>query len=348
MPERVGKDNKWFLEERFMQNDELRRRMIGCWLGKAVGGTLGQPYEGKVQTHDAGPLALSYYDPVPKEMEPNDDLDLQVVHAVKLREQADRGELRIDCRDMAGIWDHIGMSPGEYGICKRNLALGLRPPATGRYDNPMRIGMGAAIRSELWACLAWGDPDRAVRMAEHDACMDHHGPGLDAARVLAAMQAMAFVEHDLHALLDRSLGYLDQDSELRQAMQHVRDWFAEGREWQAIRTLIFEYHTTGKDDFTDVRINLPFIVLGLLEGWRDGRIDFGRAICTAVNCGLDTDCTGATVGATLGIVDPDCIGERWLEPIGRRLVLMDAIIDVDPPETIDAFTDLILDRKSVV
>ena len=37
--------------------------MLGCFLGKAAGGTLGQPYEGY-----EGPLGLTFYDPVPEEL----------------------------------------------------------------------------------------------------------------------------------------------------------------------------------------------------------------------------------------------------------------------------------------
>ena len=44
-------------------NDKLyRKKVMGCWLGKAAGGTLGQPYEGC-----DGPLNLTYYNPVPTE-----------------------------------------------------------------------------------------------------------------------------------------------------------------------------------------------------------------------------------------------------------------------------------------
>lgn len=57
-----------------------------------------------------------------------------------------------------------------------------------------------------------------------------------------------------------------------------------------------------------MRINVPFTVLALLAG--DG--DFGRTICTAVNCGMDTDCTAATAGALLGLLKPDCISDEWL------------------------------------
>ena len=53
-----------------MDRTLLRKKMLGCFLGKSVGGTLGQPYEGW-----EGPLGLTFYDPVPTDMIPNDDLD---------------------------------------------------------------------------------------------------------------------------------------------------------------------------------------------------------------------------------------------------------------------------------
>ncbi len=45
-----------------MTDAEYRGKVLGAWLGKAVGGTLGQPWEGST-----GPLNLSYYDPVPRQ-----------------------------------------------------------------------------------------------------------------------------------------------------------------------------------------------------------------------------------------------------------------------------------------
>jgi ADP-ribosylglycohydrolase len=40
-----------------------RERILGTFLGKSIGGTLGQPWEGC-----SGPLSLNYYDPVPTGM----------------------------------------------------------------------------------------------------------------------------------------------------------------------------------------------------------------------------------------------------------------------------------------
>jgi len=317
-----------------LSDTELRHRMMGCWLGKAVGGTLGMPYEGVRHTLD-----LTFYDPVPTEMLPNDDLDLQVVYAFLLDRMGEaEGGPRVDRHVLSAAWKHIGISPDEYGVVKRNLKLGLTPPTTGAYDNAFTRGMGAAIRTELWACLAPGDPALAVKYAYEDACMDHAGEGIYAAQFLAAIQAMAFVESDREKLLDVGLEHIPGDSELAAAIRDTRAWWAESGDWKWVQSQLVEKYLT--DNFTDVVINLAYTVLGWLAGG-----SFGDAICIAVNCGQDTDCTGATLGALLGILDPDSIESKWLEPIGRDLVLSPDISGVEHPPTLDGFTDLVLDLR---
>jgi len=307
---------------------EYRRRALGCWLGKAVGGTLGGPYEG----HTKGTLSLTFYDPVPDRMLPNDDLDLQVVWAEAIR----RHGLPIHRRMLADAWlRHIQLLPDEYGVAVRNLAAGIYPPASGAFDNGFTAGMGAAIRTELWACLAPGDPDLAVAFAREDACVDHDGEGVHAAVYLAALESLAFVERDRETLLDAAAAYLPADSRVARAIADTRRLWAETGDWREVRERVFAEH--GTQNFTDVAQNLAFTVLGWLAGG-----DFGEALCIAVNCGMDTDCTGATLGALLGILDPDSIGEAWLKPIGRELVLSPGMVAMPGlPATLDAFTDLV-------
>ncbi len=63
--------------------------------------------------------------------------------------------------------------------------------------------------------------------------------------------------------------------------------------------------------------NLAFVIIG----WMYGEGDFGKSICTAVNCGDDTDCTGATLGSIFGIIlGKDGIPKEWIEPIGERII----------------------------
>ena len=304
---------------------------MACWLGKAVGGTLGMPFEGVRHEMDHW-----FYEPVPTEMIPNDDLDLQVLWACALDKMSD-DELRVDRAVLgAAFLGSVEFPWDEYGVAIRNWKDGLRPPDTGSHDNWFTRGMGAAIRSEVWACLAPGNPKLAADYAYEDACLDHAGEGIESERLLAAMEAAAFVETDRHKVLEAGLALLPGDSEVRRAVEDTRRWVADGKDWREVRGLILEkYEHT---NFTDVVMNLAFTVLGFLAG--EG--DFGRSICIANNCAMDTDCTAATVGSLLGIMDPDGIPEKWLKPIGRDLVLSPEIKGITPPDTLDGFTDLVL------
>lgn len=318
------------------QVPDYRSRLLACWRGKAVGGTLGQTFEGL-----EGPLDADFYHPVPSGMVPNDDVDLQVLYACVLA--ADQ-QPAVGRMQLAQAWaDHVRFPWNEYGVGMRNLAEGLLPPQTGSYDNWFTCGEGAAIRSELWACLAPGDPDLAAAYAYEDACFDHAGDGIVAAQLLARMEALAFVEHDTGArgiarILDLALAAIDPESGIAHAVRDVRSWHAEGLDWRAVRDRVV--HAYAGDDFTDVRPNTGFVVLGLLAGR-----DFSERILITNNCGFDTDSTTASVGALLAILDPSSIPQRWLDPIGDDLVLNPEIRGITAPTTIAAFADLVSDLR---
>lgn len=295
------------------------RRVTGCFTGKCVGGTLGMPFEGEERTLD-----LTYYDPVPTEMLANDDLDLQVVWLESVR----RFGLPVHRRYLAESWlDNIRMVFDEYGVAQRNLRKRLYPPLSGAYDNKFGAGMGAIIRSELWACLCPGDPALAAALAREDACVDHYGDGVDAACFWAAVESAAFTEHDPDTLLRTGFRYLPE-GRLRRALTDTAAWWAQCRDPLTVRQRIVDKYYV--QNFTDVSLNLSFILLG----WLAGGGDFGRSLCTAVGCGFDTDCTGASLGALLGILDPDGIGEEWTRPIGSRLVLSGSMVGMHEVGTI--------------
>jgi len=315
-----------------MNNIEFRKKVIGCWLGKAAGGTLGQPYEGT-----EGPLSLSFYDPVPTDMIPNDDLDLQVLWACVMDKMA---QPRVDRQIFADAWlSHVNFPCDEYGVAIRNLRNGIRPPYSGSYDNFFVRGLGAAIRSELWACLAPGNPQLAAAYACEDACVDHDGEGMYAEMFFAALESQAFVESSIPELIKTGLSVIPENSRLSKAIRDTCEWWHHLKNWTAVREKILALY--GSDNFTDVIMNIPFTILGLLAG--NG--DFSKAVCIAANCGQDVDCTAASAGAIMGIINPDCIGEAWLRPIGRKLILNEGIVGIKPPETLDGFTDMIIALK---
>ncbi len=98
------------------------------------------------------------------------------------------------------------------------------------------------------------------------------------------------------------------------------------------RLLILENH--GNPNFTDAPQNIAFTILGWLYG-----TDFEDCILKAVNCGYDTDCTAATLGAILGmILGPELLPERWVHPVGARIVVSPQIKGFPAPAHLDELT----------
>ena len=129
----------------------IQNKVLGCWFGKNIGGTLGAPFEWRRQinhvtdyTQDLGGKAL-----------PNDDLDIQLLWLIALEER----KMNVDARDLAYYFS-IFVTPhwGEYGTAKTNMKLGMESPFCGLENNAYRHSCGSYIRSEIWACIAAGTP----------------------------------------------------------------------------------------------------------------------------------------------------------------------------------------------
>lgn len=304
--------------------EEYLEKVTGCYIGKSVGGTLGMKYEGDINTHN-----VTFYDPVPTQPLPNDDLDLQIVNLENLL----RSGLPVCRYNIGDMWRYNidECAPDEYGVAVSNHALKLNAPLSGQFRNKFYAGMGGAIRSELWACLAPANPSLAARLAREDACTDHTADGLFAEMFLAAAESAAFIEKDLKKLVKTGLAFVPQGSRLRSAFDDVIKWWNEVNDISVIRERILgKYYS---DNWTDVTINLSFILLSLISCGGS----FDKAICTAVSLGYDTDCTAATVGSIFGIMNPSGIDKKWTTPIGNKLILSDCIVNMHEPETINEF-----------
>ena len=79
------------------------------------------------------------------------------------------------------------------------------------------------------------------------------------------------------------------------------------------------------------------------------RVAEGQRLCGALlicnNCGQDTDSSTGSLGSTLAIIDPDCIPQEWLAPIGHDLLLNPQVTGINAPATLDDFTDLVLSLR---
>ena len=175
----------------YLSLPEYRRRLAGCWIGKNVGGTLGMPMEWNRQEND-----VTYYThEMTGEPLPNDDLDIQILWLIALEDQG----LSLDCKVLGQYFNELMIfTHAEYGTAKTNLRAGLQPPVSGTHNNDFKDSCGSFIRSEIWACLFPGHPQRAAEYAFQDAVVDHgNGEGVYAEVFVAAMESAAFFETDV-------------------------------------------------------------------------------------------------------------------------------------------------------
>ncbi len=336
-----------------MDIKDYRKKVQGCWLGKNIGGTLGAPFEGY-----RGVCDLDFYtQDMSKGAEPNDDLDLQLIW-LNAAEKFGRG---LNSTILGDYWlTYVVGNWSEYGAGKNNMYNGIQPPISGWYNNHNRNSNGAFIRSEIWACLMPGHPELAVQYAYQDASVDHFGEGIYGEIFTAAVESAAFVESDRDKLIDIGLSYIPEDSDTARAVGIVRDCYKNGLDWKAARKKLLQsipcaFGTIWEDktNIPDPEIpagtpgyDLPATIGIVVLAWIYGEGDFGKSICIAAGCYEDADCTAATLGAIMGIINGvEALPQRWVEPIGDEIktislnLAMETMKIINVPKTVTELTD---------
>jgi len=315
-----------------LSKEVYRNKILGCWMGKNAGGTLGAPLE--KMWGEKEPFHIDFYPEIREGGIPNDDLEIQLLWLLALEERG----IDITCRDLVEYWmDFIRYNPDEYGLHKTNIRKGMSPPVSGWYNNAFRDCMGSPIRSEIWACITPGLPAVAAHYAWHDAVVDHAmGESVYGEMYNAALESAAFFISDPQRLMDIGLSVIPENCKTAQTIRFAREAFARGMDWLQARNAVMEFAWSPIAQYSP--INLGFQTLGWLYGK-----DFGDMLCKAVNCGWDTDCTGATLGSILGIImGADHLPENWTKPLGRVLATSEASggLKSGPyPKDVDTLTD---------
>lgn len=292
-----------------LASPEIYDKVYGCWMGKNCGGTLGTPLEKGIGEPE--PFDVWWYPKLQEGGIPNDDLEMQLVWLKAFEEHG----AALNAQDLAQYWlNHIGYNWDEYGWARMNLRLGLHPPISGNYNNWFVDCMGCPIRSEIFACVAPGLPRLAVRYAYEDAIVDHAGgESVYGEMFNTAIEASAFLVSDLNELLDIGRSYVKDGTRTAAAVDAARKAHRDGLDWKAARKRVLEATPHYNSQYSP--INMGFQAIGLLYGK-----DFAESLCIAVNCGYDTDCTGATVGSILGIIDGyRKLPKKWVEPLGDTI-----------------------------
>lgn len=313
--------------------EEYIEKVYACWQGKNIGGTMGTPYEHNTDMQDISGFSSEKGAPAA-----NDDLDLQLMWLCAIEE---RGIKNITSKMLAEYWiSFIPPQWNEYGVAKSNLKIGLMPPYSGEHQNDLwKTSNGAWIRTEIWATLFPGYPELAVKYAYKDACVDHGlSEGTHAAMFVAALESSAFIESDIMKLIDMGLSFIPSDSKTAKAVKLAIELHKQGASLKEAREKIVEFNSDL--GWFQAPANIAFVILGLLYG--EG--DFKKSMIYAIDCGDDTDCTGATIGSIMGIIGgKNAIPDDWAEYIGDSIVSFAIDLSYLPrPRSCQELTDRVL------
>ena len=181
---------------------------------------------------------------------------------------------------------------------------GRRSGAAFRIDRDQRQAVaeqiGAQIFIDGWAMAAPGKPKLAARLAEAAGSVSHDGESVHAAKLLAAMEAEAFVSSDIDHLLDVGLSVIPGNSLIaalvrptsRMARRNCPTGATRGRRSRT------NTDTTNIPGNCHVVPNHALIHLALLYAPRD----FHTAMTIVNTAGWDTDCNSGNVGCLLGMM----------------------------------------------
>jgi ADP-ribosylglycohydrolase len=321
--------------------DDYAERVYAGVLGKVIGVYLGRPFEGwtyQMIQERLGDVDYYVHDKLGVPLIVTDD-DISGTFTF-LRALEDHGNRRdLTAREVGESWLNYlirertvlwwgGLGNSTEHTAYLRLASGIEAPESGSMALNGKVvaeQIGAQIFIDGWAMVCPGDPDQAVQFADAAARVSHDGEAVYGARVLAAMEAMAFVESDTDRLIDKALEYIPGDSVIATMIGDIRSWHAREKDWRATREMIEA--TYGYDKYGGNCHMVPnhgLIIHSLLHG--EG--DFSETLKIINTSGWDTDCNSGNVGCLLGIkeglagIDAGLNrGLDWRGPVADRLYM---------------------------
>ena len=318
---------------------DYAERVYAGVLGKVIGVYLGRPFEGWSYEQIQQTLGdVEYY--VHEKLKvplivTDDDISGTFTFLRALEDHGNRRELT--SREIGHSWLNYlirertilwwgGLGNSTEHTAYLRLSNGIEAPASGSMQLNGKVvaeQIGAQIFIDGWAMVCPGDPDQAVKFADAAARVSHDGEAVFGARMLAAMEAMAFVESDTDKLIDGALEYIPSDSVIATMINDIRGWHAVEKDWRATRELIDAHY--GYDKYGGNCHMVPnhgLIIHSLLHG--EG--DFSETMKIINTSGWDTDCNSGNVGCLVGIkeglsgIDAGLNrGLDWRGPVADRL-----------------------------
>jgi ADP-ribosylglycohydrolase len=317
--------------------EDYAERVYSGVLGKIIGVYLGRPFEGWTYDRIMSELGEINYYVHEKRGTPlivtDDDLSGTFTF---LRALEDYGPTRdLSPQQIGQTWlNYIiegrtilwwgGMGNSTEHTAYLRLKAGVPAPRSGAIaTNGATVAeqIGAQIFIDGWGMVAPGDPELAADLARRAASVSHDGEAIHGAQVVTAMEAQAFVEPDLGALIDCAVSFIPRDSVIYRLISDLREWREQDPDWRNTRERIAASY--GYDKYIGnchIVPNHALVIHALLHGGDD----FQRSLMIVNTSGWDTDCNSGNVGCILGIKNGLAgldAGPDFRGPVADRLYL---------------------------
>ena len=293
---------------------DYEERVYAGVLGKIIGVYLGRPFEG--WTHERimrelGEIKYYVHERLNKPLIVTDD-DISGTFTF-LRAMPDYGNtLSLTAAQIGQTWLNYliekrtvlwwgGMGNSTEHTAYLRLKAGIRAPESGSIALNGQVvaeQIGAQIFIDGWGMISPGDPQQAAELARRAASVSHDGEAIYGAQVVAAIEAQAFVEEDVDALLEVGTSVIPSSSLIYRLIGDLRDWHARYPDWRdAFAQVVAHYGYDKYGGNCHIVPNHALVILALLYGGDS----FQKALSIVNTAGWDTDCNSGNVGCIMGI-----------------------------------------------
>ena len=288
----------------------FEEKMKAGWLGQIIGGAIGTAMEGYTTDQLKKTFGrIDQYIRTPNTF--NDDITFELAFLKAF----DQKGYQITSVDIADQW--VALIPFAWSaedIALRHLKNGVLPPVSGQMNNYFNEWIGAQMRGAICGMAAPGNPGEAARLAWIDGCISHHNNGIMGELFNAMLTATAFVEKDIHKLVQQTIESIPLTSEYGQVLRHALEQCRSANGWEEAWAICEKKYE--RYNWIHAYPNAAAEVVALWYG--DGSFD--KTMNVIALAGQDVDCNAAQIGCVLAIAGGlEALSSKWTDPIGDEL-----------------------------
>ena len=226
---------------------------------------------------------------------------------------ADVGDAWLKLLPYACTAEDVALNNLKAGVAAERAAECEAGYAPGK-DNRYCQWIGADIRSDPWAYIAPGWPEKAAEFAYRDAYLSHRRNGIYGEMFFSAVQSAAFAVDNAIDALKIGLTEIPKGCTLYHDVVWALNESKGIHNYKDARAAVDERFAGMSIVHTNN--NAALSIFGLVIGG----CDVTRVLSETVAMGMDNDCTAATVGSIVGaIAGKKNIAPHWYEKFNNKV-----------------------------